>query len=120
MEDLEKEFVPYPFALRMKALGYDEPCFGWFTDFQRLYIDKIINGKIFNSNNGCLAPTFSQAFRWFRKKGYDTKVQKESKSLYLGFYWTGVSWITIGVGSYEEAELACLEKLLEIVEQKEK
>jgi hypothetical protein len=25
---MEKEFVPYELALRMKQLGFDEPCFG--------------------------------------------------------------------------------------------
>jgi hypothetical protein len=26
MENLQKEFVPYELALRMKQLGFDEPC----------------------------------------------------------------------------------------------
>ena len=29
---MEKEFVPYELALRMKALGFDEPCFGYYDE----------------------------------------------------------------------------------------
>jgi hypothetical protein len=68
------------------------------------------------SGKKCGIPLYQQAFRWFRKKGYDVKIAKESLDLYFGFYWTGAAWITIGSGSYEEAELACLKKLIEIVE----
>jgi hypothetical protein len=28
---MEYEFVPYPLALRMKALGFDEPFFGFYN-----------------------------------------------------------------------------------------
>jgi hypothetical protein len=119
---MEKEFVPYELAVKLKALGFDEPCFGWFTDSQHLYIDNIRNGKMFKSDNGCLAPTFSQAFRWFREKHNlsgtsqyftgefycytvnDMKDTKESNRLFTEFE------------TFEEAELACLDKLIEIVE----
>jgi hypothetical protein len=26
---MEKEFVPYELAVKLKALGFDEPCFGF-------------------------------------------------------------------------------------------
>ena len=29
---MEKEFVPYELALRMKELGFDEPCFGYYNN----------------------------------------------------------------------------------------
>jgi hypothetical protein len=61
------------------------------------------------------ALTFSQAFRFFREGGYDTKIEKESEGLYFAFYWTGVAWIIIGNGSYREAEIQCLNKLIEII-----
>jgi hypothetical protein len=123
MNPLEKEFAPYQESLELKELGFDEPCFGsWETDYVKLpTYTHSISGFYKNSNHPIgkvTAPTFSQAFRWFREKGYDVKVQKESAVLYFGFYWTGVAWITVGAGSYEEAELACLRKLIEIVKNK--
>jgi hypothetical protein len=95
---MKKEFVPYNLALRMKQIGFDEPCLGVYpvnggdiilcgsTDRIRLKLKHIF------------APTFSQAFRWFREK--------------YGLY----SYLSPKL-SYLEAELACLEKLIEIVEQ---
>ena len=70
---MEKEFVPYELALRMKQLGFDEPCFGYYNsngefktkqDEYELYL--ICNSKWISPS--CSAPTFSQAFRWFREK----------------------------------------------------
>ena len=120
---IEKEFVPYQESLELKELGFDEPCV--------YYVDKDNNSYIYNFQThpdefieGCgvnviPTPTLSQVFRWFRQKGYDIKVQKESKGSYFGFYWTGASWVTVGAGSYEEAEQACLDELIKIVKTNE-
>jgi hypothetical protein len=139
---MEKEFVPYELALRMKQLRYDGSCFAiWsgfdeqnfsITDTVRLYSSGFrINGtqssKFYVNDFNSLrvaAPTFSQVFRWFREKynlfgtpqyftgGFycytinDMKDTKESNKLFTEFE------------TYEEAEIACLEKLIEIVENK--
>jgi len=65
---MEKEFIPYEQALELKDLGFDEPCFGFYGTDGYLYIQYARNGNIFKRNNGCLSPTFSQIFRWFREK----------------------------------------------------
>ena len=69
---MEKEFVPYELALRLKAIGFDEPCV--------YYVDKNNNSYIYNFQthpdefiewcgvNVIPTPTFSQCFRWFREK----------------------------------------------------
>jgi len=119
---MEKEFVNYNQALKLKELGFDEPCFGLFSIIEH---DDIEIGDFYfgpsyatraTEGRCILAPTFSQAFRWFRKKGYDVKVIKESPGLYFGFYWNGAAWIMVGNGTYEASEQACLDKLIEIVE----
>ena len=114
---MEIEFVPYQQAIELKELGFDEPCFGYYNNGNEFTF--FVDVRSGNTNSEFrffpTAPTFSQAFRWFREKGSDVKVQKESTGLYFGFYWTGAAWITVGAGSYEEAELACLRKLIEIV-----
>lgn len=127
--NMEKEFVPYKLAVKLKKLGFDEPCFAGYRHSKWIGTDgpnsRYFHAQLFSNHQFdedeqeyCSAPLFQQAFRWFREKGYDVRVQRESKDLYFGFYWTGIAWITIGDGTFEEAELACLIKLIEIVESK--
>jgi hypothetical protein len=130
---MEKEFVNYNQALKLKALGFNEPGLAYYQKSAVIGDDTILPIQIMdmasNFNDGeyskldvpfWSAPTFSQAFRWFREKGYDVKVLKESPGLYFGFYWNGAAWIMVGNGTYEASELACLDKLIEVVEQIEK
>jgi len=114
MNNMEKEFVPYKLALRLKALGFDEPCF---------HLDGL--GKVSYAEFGYGAipiPLYSQAFRWVREK-YDlfTHIEKgeNPKNFYpiidnVSHKYNPKLWFD----TYEEAELACLEELIEIVESK--
>jgi hypothetical protein len=128
---MEKEFVPYEQSLELKELGFDEPCFGRYY-YKESY-------PMLNPNSGetelvfefgqyikqteitILVPTYQQAFRWFREKyklsgtphyftnGFycytinDMKNSKKSNRLFTEFE------------TYEEAELECLRRLIEIV-----
>lgn len=124
---LEKDFVPYEEALALKELGFDERCFAvYFNPTQQLYFDKNINE--FNKDVRTLAPTFSQAFRWFREKyNIDAWVQpfvsekQNGKPFlpdesYVYYIFKDGVYVNDAVNflNYEEAELACLEKLIEI------
>ena len=119
---MEKEFVPYEESLELKELGFDEPCFARYDGRGKhkgkIWYEMPNTGQDSIPVGDVLAPTFSQAFRWFRKKGYDVKVEKESAEVYFGFWWTGVAWSLIESGTYEEAELTCLRKLIQIVKEK--
>jgi hypothetical protein len=74
------------------------------------------------------APTFSQAFRWFREKhNLDSFVKHLYKSTIKVGYYFGIDQykgIEFQMGlddcykTYEESELACLMKLIEIVKNK--
>ena len=119
---MEKEFVTYNQSIRLKELGFDEPCFGWYK-----LPNKRLCGEYemvtFQNNYPHIkfvdVPTFSQAFRWFREKyglhcGINTHTSSTNQVTYV---------IDLEFGkklTYEEAELACLDKLIEIVESKEK
>jgi hypothetical protein len=140
---MEKEFVPYELALRLKALGFDEPCFNFYMGgFKELGKIKYVNPNNVAETN-VLAPTFSQAFRWFREKhnvhaeitwspSYEYEPRKWSDAIYeITFVYVSYTkeWkaespdMQRGNGkqlTYEEAELECLRKLIELVEQKEK
>ncbi len=71
---MEKEFVPYELALRLKELGFDEPCFGYYIETSEwIPASYSREGIVYPSNSDLLpewvaAPTFSQCFRWFREK----------------------------------------------------
>lgn len=121
---MNKEFLKYEQAIALKALGFDEPCFGYYN------VDPSFKNPPFNlvkpfEHEWCLpAPLYQQAFRWFRKK-HDIDCYIETKSLTTGnstYDYTilitegeesedGKRWRT-----YEEAEINCLNKLIEIVQ----
>jgi hypothetical protein len=136
VNDLEKEFVTYELALRMKALGFDEPCFNLYHLNRRelMYvcpnIGEVATYKYDNHNktNHISAPTWQSAFRWFKKEykihvsyGTTSDYHEERNGFVISNYIDGsrnnlfTDW---EVGTYEEAELACLTKLIEIVESK--
>jgi hypothetical protein len=120
-DKINKEFVPYELAVKLKALGFDEECLSYYFNKQLSFGSKTAYGEVVE------APLFQQAFRWFREK-------------YELFHSTNYQDDNSGPGSfdyeildkrgkhqqdddapefdtYEEAELACLTKLIEIVEQ---
>jgi hypothetical protein len=126
---MEKEFVPYELALRMKQLGFDEPCFAYYytlngrdwkfaekTEYYKLDDNMNIGGKFTIS-----APLIQQAFKWFREKyGYWSYIKEATKGT-CRFYiekFDEKFFNSDIIDSYEEAELECLKKLIEIIKQK--
>jgi hypothetical protein len=126
---MKNEFIPYELALELKQLGFDEPCFAWYgngklhSDIDLSMTDSLYCQKDMEPSNECTAPTYSQAFRFFREKYklkcciiplvceqgfsdlYESRIHQEKHSISrIGNYKT-----------YEEAELACLKKLIETI-----
>lgn len=128
-KELEKEFIPYNEALAMKELGFDEECFGLFVRDKSLLIKQMPNQKECEEYfGGILAPTFSQAFGWFREKhNLDSEIymnheygSKFYTYLVLQLDRAIISHLSGATGKlpeYEEAELACLKKLIEIAKE---
>lgn len=120
------DFVPYQEALELKALGFDEPCFTYYKNDQLSDILELVkNSEMENVNNEVhdyiSTPTFSQAFRWFREnyQDLDFAVGKIHNGTNNYHYHINLTW-EFFEGTYEEAELACLRKLIEIIKsQKE-
>jgi hypothetical protein len=138
MENLQKDFLPYELSLKMKQLGFDEPCLMYWNDFGKTSINRFqLHNKIDEwCQNYIEAPLYQQAFRWFREK-YDWQHSIEPTAdqhrFEVGYnYWvwnskTGEEYHTMPKNrptgdweyeTYEEAELACLEKLIQIVKNK--
>lgn len=140
---MEKEFVPYQESFEMKELGFNEPCLAkytvipedeinWFTIPEQGITDKgsfgsskNYNTKSFEEEGSISAPTYSQAFRWFREKyelSFECKTPDGAQGKWVpeihkvkGF---GNHFDNEGFDTYEEAELACLRKLIELVKNK--
>jgi hypothetical protein len=126
---MTQEFIPYEQALALKELGFDEPCFAWYQD-DTLMVDVNANQSIkFHEHLGrfkgfFLAPLYQQAFRWFREKyGLNAHIHQENRNNYSYCCGQGYSDEIGGYqdfDSYEEAELECLKKLIEILKTKNK
>jgi|31_taG_2_1085359.scaffolds.fasta_scaffold04619_4 hypothetical protein len=105
---MKNEFVPYELAIKLKELGFDEPCFGYYDGGGNLYTEMVEVLK---------APLYQQVFRFFREKyglGHMINgIGHESFIMNIG----GVLHIfnAFEFQTYEEAELACLDKLIDIV-----
>jgi hypothetical protein len=126
---MKKEFVPYELAVKLKELGFNEPCFGYYLeDGTRVPASYSEKGTVYPSNTDLLpdwsaAPTYSQAFKWFREKhGLYSNIFPTAHGI---FVWC-VRWYVDELEKeilyksskdYEEAELACLQKLIEIVKE---
>ena len=133
---MEKEFVTYELALRMKQLGFDELCFAWYDGRYTSSINENYckNSEEWLNTTHCATPLYQQAFRWFRENHYafhEVFIDCEPKmgvpleeDLMFSFTIHFVKEDKFVIGhrntyqTQEEAELACLEKLIEIVEQK--
>lgn len=127
---MEKEFVPYEQALELKELGFDETCY---------------LSSPFNEESGEFIPTplYQQAFRWFREKyniahSIDWMTRSggyECPSGYIA-HFRGINGNILNEDNlivlnnteysgyelfptYEEARLACIIKLIEMVKTKQ-
>lgn len=131
---MENEFIPYEQALALKELGFDEDCFGSF-EFKnkasiQLYSDWVPcdwpNFKLYE----CYAPLYQQLFRWFREKHNMLANVYSNASGWCYEYHDNIGgthrldsdfngpndsgcW-----DSYEDARLACIQKLIEIIKSK--
>ena len=107
---MEKEFIPYDRALKMKELGFNEECFGFYnpTVTKKVIMNNdSYGGYGLSHEHIILAPTFSQAFRWFREK-YDiiSVIYRVGDDYVFGFDTTGAF---NNNPTYEEAELKIIE-----------
>ena len=128
---MKELFCSYEQSLALKELGFDEPCLAWYQN-NTLRIDVNANQSIkFHENlgrfKGCfLAPLKSQVFKWFRDKhdlhpsfglfcstkedkNFDYEIINHDQTISVG---------VDGFNTYEEAEDACIDELIELVKNK--
>jgi hypothetical protein len=125
---MKTEFIPYEQALALKELGFSISCYERYHN-EELEVD------YGNWNGHCIdhivsAPLYQQAFRWFRER-----YNLFSSETYLRGINNGKLPVTHSYSfrifnidnfedfygdeynTYEEAELECLKKLIEIVRE---
>jgi hypothetical protein len=138
---MEKEFIEYEQALALKELGFESPYpIGGYQGGKVFYYEKgelYYDGRPMYSSDAhsgqLLAPLYQQAFRWFREKynlrgfiGFRPNVKQFDCHVY-DMSLSGKEYVKQRtmeefnkdpkVGTYEEAELECLKKLIEIVKK---
>jgi hypothetical protein len=122
-----KDFIPYEPALALKELGFDEPCLAIHSfvdgELNFMYVNTFHSNDDVNEKSAA-APLYQQAFRWFRDNcdwPIETWIQPYlsiNPRTYEGLYWRRGETESVGIyDTYEEAELACLIKLIEIVKE---
>jgi hypothetical protein len=128
---MEKEFVPYEQAVSLKELGFDEPCLKEFHKQNLLSNstgEEITNTQLielYGEQDVISAPIYSQVFRFFREKhnlwsmvypreGWNYSIQRIDENITC----TQESFHSIEINTYKETELACLNRLIEIVKEK--
>jgi len=127
-----EEIVPYEESLALSQIGFVQSCWHAYHDltwpskedkhkletFHNLtsYMESHAHQYI----NPVLAPTFSQAFRWFRQKGYIMNIVCDAENVnhrYMFDVFYDIQFMfesRYEFETYEEAELECLKKLIEL------
>ena len=115
---MKEQFINYEQALALKELGFDEPCFSTYHKELHAIIPIY---AIYTNQDVIKAPLYQQAFRWFREKyGLNSHIHQESRNNYSYCCGQGYSDEIGGYQdfeTYEEAELECLKKLIEIANE---
>lgn len=145
-EEYQKEFAPHEVALAMRDMDFDKPCFAVYTDnsggeikfMPMLWQHPKTNSLLKKLNtmpsgeglfigidkNGCSAPTYQQAFKWFREEYNIDTFPSKTYNYYFHIYVNDELYEENGIKpllegeTFEEAQEVCLRKLIEIIKEK--
>lgn len=128
-------FVPVNIAIKLKEIGFDEPCFAGYQPNHKnivtLYFKSTKQngtsttpstyGKYCHQNNHVVkAALYQQVFDWFREKGYNSGIFEENRNdwgYHAGLGTHDTIGGIVGYETYEEAQNECI---LNLIEQYEK
>lgn len=112
---MNKEFLPYEQALELKELGFNEKCAAHYLDEDDLELKWEIYRNLSIDTNNCLqAPTYRQAFRFFREK-YNFRYSIGDTNIAVVHY--GTTQLLQNNASYEDAELAAIKWFIDVAKQ---
>lgn len=139
---MNKEFIPHELSLKLKNIGFDEPCLYYFNkqennqlwqDLDSGYYrnsivsrDNLLWGDTYDNGN-VSAPLYQQSFDWLLKEHNLYGIVIPTITMHWTFKTMTVVEDMVEVppynhvdgsdyGTFEEARLECLKKLIEIVE----
>lgn len=117
---MEKEFIPYELAVKLKELGFNNGClakWSWSTISKRYLNFEFLP----TTEKYTPAPLWQQSFDWFR--------EKHNLHCVIDEYENPKSWgylinnddldEAFNFNSYKEARLECLKELIKIAEKKQ-
>lgn len=144
---MNREFVPYEQALALKEIGFDEPCFAYYYCYLldspvelRIEANTRTNTQFINvdAKSNCISPLYQQALRWFREKhnmvhiinpltmtaeidflDEITRHDQYGDYIHHEHMYDDNNENEARYSSYEEADLACLKRMIEIVKENE-
>ena len=132
---MTKEFVTYEQAVALRDIGFDYGCLAQYGDTEEGIGFEIWNDENYHMwENSVGAPLKQQVLRFFREKyyyhivitntnglgkskgfGYEISIQDSNDVLAdYGSIYHNEPWLE----TYEEAESACIDKLIEILKAK--
>ena len=122
MTTLDSQFVPYDLSLKLKELGFNEECFGFYDDKYNkdngLYLNSILNadGRYIYTK----APLWQQAFNFIREK-YDIQCWLHDGGMIgktfikiTGYKHDKFYFSSSEPMEYEKAQQECLKELIKI------
>lgn len=123
---MEKQFLNYEQSLALKELRFNEPCVAYYQNNALVYtsiVSQNTNSFWINTNNIISAPLKQQAFKFFREKYnlhhvviWNSDTNNFDAGLFGKLITPFLEEDTVFT-SYEEAEEACINKLIEIVKE---
>jgi hypothetical protein len=130
---MTEHFLTYEQSLAVKELGFDEPCLAWHVSKEHgLEIGQVYERDLIK--DAVIAPLKSQFFKWVREKynlrgfiGFRLDVKQFDCHIY-DMSLSGLEYVkqrtmkeynkdTL-VGTYEQAEDACINKIIQILKEK--
>ena len=123
---MNRHFVPYKIGLKLKDLGFDMACLASYSKEDEFnfttgsYMYKVTPSE----PEFCIVPLWQQAFQWFRERHNLMGVPDYDETTKKYYYFintmdSGEVNFSKDYPSFDEAQLACLEKLIEYVKSAE-
>ena len=115
---MEKEFIPYQEAFELQDLGFNEKCAAHYLGEEDDYIEhkwEIYRNLSIDTNKCVQAPTYRQAFRFFREKyGFTYSIGNTNIAV---VHYLGTTQLLQNNDSYEAAELAAIKWFIDAAKQ---
>lgn len=115
---MRNEFIPYQQSLDLKELGFNEKCGAHYLGEGEEYLElkwEMYRNDSINTAKLIQAPTYRQAFRFFREKyGYTYSVGKTNIAV---VHYGPITQLLQDNDSYETAELEAIKWFVDVAKQ---